>query len=35
VADDSVAGMRVTIAGRLNETNLATSLYRLYSPSAA
>jgi hypothetical protein len=35
VADDAVAGMRVTIAGRLNETNLATSLYQLYSPSAA
>ncbi len=34
VADDSVAGMRVTIAGRLDETNLETSLYRLYSPAA-
>lgn len=33
VADDAVAGMRVTIAGRLDETNLDTSLYRLYAPA--
>jgi len=33
VADDSVAGMRVTISGRLDETNLEISLYRLFSPA--
>lgn len=32
VADDAVAGMRVTIAGRLDPTNLSTSLYQLYVP---
>lgn len=35
VADDAVAGMRVTIAGRLDETNLNTSLYRLYTPATS
>lgn len=33
VSDSAVAGMRVTISGRLDPTNLATSLYKLYSPA--
>lgn len=33
VGDDSVSGIRVTIAGRLDETDLDKSLYRLYSPA--
>lgn len=33
VADDAVAGMRVKIEGRLDETDLTKSLYKLWSPA--
>jgi hypothetical protein len=35
VGDSAIAGIRVTVAGRLDPTNLQTSLFQLYSPNAA
>lgn len=33
VGDDSIAGLRVTIAGRLDPTSLSTSIFQLYAPN--
>jgi hypothetical protein len=33
IGDDAIAGIRVTIGGRLDPTNLATSLFTLYAPN--
>jgi hypothetical protein len=35
IGDDAIAGIRVTIAGRLDPTNLTTSIFRLYAPNPA
>lgn len=35
IGDDAIAGIRVTIAGRLDPTNLSTSLFQLFAPNAA
>jgi hypothetical protein len=35
IGDDAIAGIRVTIAGRLDPTNLATSIFQLYAPNPA
>jgi hypothetical protein len=35
IGDDAMAGIRVTIAGRLNDDDLTASLFRLYAPNPA
>lgn len=35
IGDDAVAGIRVTIAGRLDPTNLQTSIFQLFAPNPA
>jgi hypothetical protein len=35
IGDDSLAGIRVTIAGRLNPSDLTASIFRLYAPNPA
>jgi hypothetical protein len=35
IGDDAIAGIRVTIAGRLDPTNLSTSIFNLYAPNPA
>jgi hypothetical protein len=34
IGDDALAGIRVTIAGRLDPSNLSTSIFKLFAPAA-